>query len=141
MAVTDAKAYLKQVKLFDTHINNKLAELSRLKDMLLKITSTLKDDVVSGSRDQDKLGSGVARIVDLQKEIDKAVDEFVDKKQEIRAVVDKIEDADQLDVIYKRYFLYETFEQIACELHMTYRNVCYIHGKALDTIQQLLKGK
>lgn len=138
--MTDAKAYLKQVKLFDTHINNKLAELGRLKDMLLKITSTLKDDVVSGSRDQDKLGSGVARIIDLQKEIDKAVDEFVDKKQEIRAVVDKIEDADQLDVIYKKYFLYESFEQIACEMHMTYRNVCYIHGRALESIEEILKS-
>ena len=138
MTMTDAKAYLKKVKLYDTHIDNKLAELERLKAMVTKITQTWKEDVVSGSRSQDKIGDAVSRIVDLQKEINKDIDSFVDMKQEILDLVDKIEDADQLNVVYKRYILYETFEQIACEMHMTFRNVCYIHGKALETVAELL---
>lgn len=140
-AVTDAKAYLKRVKLYDTHIDNKLQELEHLKAMVTKITQTWKDDVVSGgSRSQDKIGDAVSRIVDLQKEINKDIDSFVDMKQEILDLVDKIEDADQLSVIYKRYILYETFEQIACEMHMTFRNVCYIHGKALETVGKMLEN-
>lgn len=138
--MTDAKAYLKKVKLYDTHINNKLKELDRLKDMITKITSTLKDDVVGGSRPQDKIGDAVSRIVDLQCEINMEIDHYVDLKQEVRTLVAEIGDSDQLDVIYKRYFLYETFEQIACEMHMTFRNVCYIHGKALETVEGLLNG-
>lgn len=136
--MTDAKAYLKRVKLYDTHIDNKISELERLKAMVTKITQTWKDDVVSGSRSQDKIGDAVSRIIDLEKEINQDIDNYVDMKQGILNLVDKIEDADQLNVIYKRYILYETFEQIACEMHMTFRNVCYIHGKALDTIGKLM---
>lgn len=38
--MTDAKAYLKRVKLYDTHINNKMEELDRLNAMVRKITQT-----------------------------------------------------------------------------------------------------
>lgn len=40
--MTDAKAYLKRVKLYDTHINNKMEELDRLNAMVRKITQTLR---------------------------------------------------------------------------------------------------
>lgn len=133
-----AKAFLKQVELIDTHINNKLEELSRLKDMVYKITSTLKADVVSGSGNQDKLGDGVARIIDLEAEINRTVDDFVDKKKMVSAIIDQIQDPDQLQVIHKRYIEHLTWEEIACQMHMTYRNVCYIHGRALQTVEALL---
>ena len=40
--MTDVKAYLKRVKLYDTHINNKMEELDRLNAMVRKITQTLR---------------------------------------------------------------------------------------------------
>lgn len=136
--MTDAKSYLSQVKLLDIHINNKLEELQRLKDLSFKITSSLKPDVVGGSRNLDKIGDAVAKIVDMEIEINNAIDSYVDKKREITNTIEKITDADQLAVLYKRYIQYQTFEKIAYEMHMTYRNVCYIHGKALQTVEQLL---
>lgn len=136
-----AKEYLEQVKLFDAHINNKLDELERLKSLVTKVTSTWKGDVVSGGGNQDKLGDAVARIVDLQHEVNKAIDAYIDKQKEIGAVLDKIKDPDQLRVLYKRYFDGLTWEQIACDMHMTYRNVCYIHGRALQTVGKLLGDK
>lgn len=136
-----AKEFLSQVELCDIHISNMLDELQQLKDMVLKITGTWKDDVISGgSGNQDKLGSAVSKIVDMEVEINSAVDNYVDKKKEVKAVLGKITDPDQVAVLYKRYFQYMTWEEIACEMHMTYRNVCYIHGKALQTVEGLLKG-
>lgn len=137
--MTDAKTYLKRIKLYDTHIDNKIAEVDRLEAMATKITQTLRDDAGGGSRSQDKIGDAVARIIDLKRELNRDIDCFVDMKREIKVIVDKVDDANQLSVIYKRYFLYETFEQIACEMNMTFRNVCYIHGKALEAVEILLK--
>lgn len=137
--MTDAKAYLKRIKLYDTHINNKTEEVERLEAMATKITQTLRDDAGGGFRSQDKIGDAVARIIDLKRELNRDIDGFVDMKREIKVIVDKVDDANQLSVIYKRYFLYETFEQIACEMNMTFRNVCYIHGKALEAVEILLK--
>lgn len=133
-----AKEYLEQVKLFDAHINNKLDELERLKGLVTKVTSTWKGDVVSGGGNQDKLGDAVARIVDLQREVNQAIDDYIDKQKEIGAILDQIKDPDQLRVLYKRYFDGLTWEQIACDMHMTYRNVCYIHGRALQAVGRLL---
>jgi DNA-directed RNA polymerase specialized sigma subunit len=139
--MADAKAYLQQVKLYDTHINNKLEELSRLRAMVTKITTTLKADVVGGGGNQDKVGDAVARIVDLQCEINEAVDDYVDRSREIAATIDQIADADQLAVLHKRYFEYKKWEEIACEMFMTYRNVCYIHGRALQSVSAILEGR
>ena len=134
-----AKEFLSQVELCDINISNMLDELQQLKDMVLKITGTWKDDVISGgSGNQDKLGSAVSKIVDMEVEINNAVDNYVDKKKEVKAVLGKITDPDQVAVLYKRYFQYMTWEEIACEMHMTYRNVCYVHGRALQTVEVLL---
>ena len=136
-----AKEFLMQVELCDIHIRNKLDELQHLKDMVLKITSTWKDDITSGgSGNQDKMGDAVSKIIDLEREVNRAVDNYVDKKKEVNAVLGKIKNPDQVAVLYKRYFQYMTWEQIACEMNYTYRNVCYIHGKALQVVEGLLDG-
>lgn len=136
----DSKKYLQQIRLYDSHIDTKLEDLHHLKEMVTKITPTLKDDVVSCGCDQDKLGDAIAKIVDLEAEIDRDIDRYVAAKQEISATLDKLTDPDQLQVLHKRYVQYMTWEQIACEMNMSYRNVCYIHGKGLQTVNQILKG-
>lgn len=136
-----AKEYLEQVKLFDVRVQNYLEELERLNALVTKVTSTWKGDVVSGGGNQDKLGYVVAKIVDLKHEVNKAIDDYIDKQKEIGTILDKIADPDQLRVLYKRYFDGLTWEQIACDMHMSYRNVCYIHGRALQTVGKLLGEK
>lgn len=133
-----AKEYLQEVKLCDANISNNLEELSRLKDMVYHITSTLRGDVVSGGGSQDKLGNAVAKIVDLETEINDAIDAYVNKKREVSKTIEKVKDPDQVQVLHKRYFEYLTWEQIACELHMSYRNVCYVHGRALQAVAELI---
>lgn len=145
-----AKEFMKQARLYDTHINNKLEELQHFKDMVTKITTSLKPDAgIKSSGSQDKLGDTVAKIVDLQTEVNQAIDVYVDKKREINSLLEKIKDPDQLEVLYKRYIgiwdpiqrkqYYPSWEEISVSMHMTYRNVCYIHGKALQTVAELMK--
>ena len=140
MGEIDVKAYLRTIRLYDTRINMKIDELEALKASLLRITPTLKDDVVSSGGSQDKLGDAVAKMVDLRDEINADIDSFVGAKRAVGATIDKVSDPDQLQVLHKRYVLYESFEQIAIEMHMTYRNVYYIHGKAPHAVSEILKG-
>lgn len=137
--MTDAKRYLQQIKLYDSHINTKIEEVHHLKAMATKITPTLKQDVVSGGGSQDKLSEAVAKIVDLEAEIDREIDRYVDAMRNISATIDTLSDPDQLQVLHKRYVQFKTWEQIACDMNMTYRNVCYIHGKALLAVNEIMK--
>lgn len=135
----DAKAYLRQVERCDKGINNKLQELARVKELATKVTTTLKPDAAFGSGNQDKLGNAIAKIVDLQDEINRDIDEYVDLKNEVSRVLGQVKDATQLDVLYKRYILYEAWEPISEEMGFTLRNVCYIHGRALQAVAEILR--
>lgn len=140
----DAKAYLRRIELLDAHITNKLNDLATLRTMVTKITATITPVAVAGSGNQDKLGDAVAKIIDLQDEINRKIDKFINAKKEVSAVLEKLQEPDHVKVLHKRYIEYKPFEQIACEMCCTYRNVCYIHGKALQEVGALLedgKGK
>lgn len=139
--ISAVKAYLQKIRLYDTHINNKVAEMSRLKDMVLNITPTLKDDVVSGSGSKDKLGDTVAKIVDLQDEINRAIYEFVDRKNEVCAIIDSLQNPDHVALLHKRYVEYLTWEQIACDMHISYRHATRMHGRALQAIERVMIEK
>lgn len=140
MKVCDAKAYLKKIELLDAHINNKLNDLHTLRSLVTKITATISPVPASGSGVQDKLGDAIAKIIDLQDEINRKIDNYVDLKREISAMLERLNEADYVKVLHKRYFEYKAWEQIACEMNFSYRNVCYIHGKALQAVEDLLKG-
>jgi hypothetical protein len=56
-------------------------------------------------------------------------------------VIDAVEHPDQKNVLVKRYINYEKWEAIALEMGYTYRNVCYIHGRALQAVERLLENR
>ena len=134
----DPKAYLRQIERCDKAINNKLQELARAKELATKVTTTLKPDAAFGGGNQDKLGDAIAKIIDLQNEINKDIDEYVDLKKEVTGVIDQVKDATQMAVLYKRYILHEKLEPISEELGFTLRNICYIHGRALRAVAEIL---
>lgn len=130
--------YLLQVELYDTHINSKLEELARLKALATKITSTLKQEAVSGGGAGDRLGDTVVKIADMQNEINNAIDAYVEKKKEVTRIIEQVKNPDQLSVLVKCYILHETLEQVACDMGYSYRNVCYIHGRALQAVAEIM---
>lgn len=133
-----AKEFLQQVRRCDIHINSLLEEKAQMEALAAKVTSSWGGEHVSGSGNQDKLGDTIAKIIDLERKIDSAVDKFVDKKAEVRAVIEKVKNPDHLELLLKVYIHYETLEKVACEMGYTYRNACYIHGRALQTVEAIL---
>lgn len=137
---SEVQELLLQVKLCDMHINEMLEEVAHLRELTTKITTTLKPDATFGSGNQDKLGDAIAKIVDLENEINRAVDEYVDKRRYASSLVEKVQEPDQLAVLYKRYFQYEPWEKIACDMGFTYRHTIRIHGLALQTLSEIMKN-
>lgn len=138
--MTDTKRYLQQIRLYDSRINTNLEELNRLKAMVTKITPTLKQDVVSGGGSQDKLSDAVAKIVDLEAEIDKEIDFFIDARKAVTRTIDKVDDARLHTVLNMRYVQFKTWEQIACDMGCSYQWVCKLHGIALQAVEKIIKN-
>ena len=139
--MTDVKKYLQQIRLYDSRINTKLEELHHLKGMVLRITPTLRDDAVSGGHgSQDKLSDAVAKIVDLEAEIDREVDSLVDARNSVVGTIDQVDDEKQHEVLSKRYVQNKTWEQIACDMGISYQWTCSLHGRALQAVEQIIKN-
>lgn len=125
------KQYLNQIDRINRIINNKLAEIYQLKTMVCSISVSANEDKVQSSSDKDKLGSAVAKIVDLENEINKAIDDYVDKKERIVSQIEAIKDIMEYQVLFSRYIEYKTFEQIAEDNDYSVRQILRIHGNAL----------
>lgn len=125
------KQYLNQIDRINRMVNNKLAEIYQLKTMVCSISVSANEDKVQSSSDKDKLGSAVAKIVDLENEINKAIDVYVDKKERIVSQIDSIKDIMEYQVLFSRYIEYKTFEQIAEDNDYSVRQILRIHGNAL----------
>lgn len=126
------KQYLQRIEKLDRLIQNKLEEASRLRDMITNI-STYKNGVkaqIAGG--QDKIGSAIARIVDLEREIDKLVDKYVDERDIIAGQIEQLEDPDMYHVLAARYINHKTFKEIAIEMDRHEDSIYKIHGKALQ---------
>ena len=99
----DTKQYLQQIERLDKMIQNKLSEIYQLKTMACSVTVSNDGERVQTSSDKDRLGSTVAKIVDLEKETDRLVDRFVDLKKEIMSIISMIKSERHREILFKKY--------------------------------------
>ena len=125
------KQYLNQIHRIDQIINNKLSEIYQLKNLACSITVSSDSDRVQTSSDQDPLGNAVAKIVDLENEVNDCIDHFSEKRRKIIMQIDSIENQMQYQVLFSRYIERKTFEKIADDNGYSVRQILRIHGEAL----------
>ena len=135
-----AKTYLKQIRSLDIKIADGMEELEQLKAMATKVTAALGSEVVSSSKNPDKMTDVVQKIINLQMDINRDVDKYVDIKREAVELLSKVENPVHYKILHSRYVLYKTWEQIADEIGYTYQWVCELHGVALLKFEEILKN-
>lgn len=125
------KSYLQQIERLEKMIQNKLSEIYRLKTMACSVSVSNNNERVQTSPDKDRLGSTVAKIVDLEHETDALVDSFIYKRNHIISQIDSMEDSNMYRVLSARYVSNKNFDDIATEMFYSRMQVNRIHGKAL----------
>lgn len=132
----DTKQYLNQISRIDRLINNKLSEISQLKDLTYGIKAVTNDERVQTTPNFDKIGTAYCKIEEMEEKIDKLIDEYVDKKNLIICQIDSIENELYYDILFSRYIEKKTFEKIATDLNYSFRNTTRLHGKALKEFEK-----
>ena len=136
-----AKAYLQRLAQCDARINAMQDKIDDLYGQAMRITPTLKQDVVSGGGGQDKIGDAVAKIVDLRNEINRQIDYYVDLQEEANALLNRLTDNVHYTILYRRYMLGDSFAVIAAEIDKGERQTYSLHGDALVAFADLLTDK
>lgn len=134
----DVKEYLREVERCDALINAKIEERQRLHALTTQITSTIKAVPVFGTGNQDKMGNIIAKIIDVENEIDEAIDDYVDRLREISRALNKLEVADQITVMHKRYFERKKTREIITEMNVSRSTVCSLHREAVQALSKLM---
>lgn len=129
------KDYLNQISRLNRMINNKLTEITQLRELSCSISAIRNEEKVKSSSDPDKIGSTYAKIDEMERNLDKTIDEYTDKKNVIIGQIDGIEDEDYYNILFSRYIEKKTFEVIATEMNFSYRNVTRLHGRALKAFE------
>ena len=138
--MSEAKEYLLGIALLDAKIDARVSEIEDLKDRLLNITPTLSPDKGGGAGGaHDKMAGTMARIVDLQQQINADIDGFVDKKNVALKMLDGMKNPVHMTILHRRYFLHQSFERIASDMNYSWRWVCKLHGRALQEYEKVMQ--
>lgn len=110
-----AKEYLLQVKKLDMMISNKLAEVEHWKSIATSTTISGDGERVQSSGSQQKMADAVARYMDIEREINAAIDKLVERRQEIIKTIEQLPPI-EYDMLHKVYVQFRTLEDVGCRL-------------------------
>nr|DAE65826.1 MAG TPA: Protein of unknown function (DUF1492) [Bacteriophage sp.] len=130
------KDYLSQVSRLNKMINNKLSEISQLRELSVSISAIGNDEKVQTSPNFDKIGTAIAKIDELENNLDKMIDEYLVKRERIIAQIDTMEEESVYQILFSRYIEKKTFEKIATEMEYSWRQIVRLHGKALQQFEK-----
>ena len=131
-----ARTWLLRARRLDEEINGLLetrdAEFARV----TSITQKLSGSVVQTSKDPHKYD----RLVELELEIDNAVDELIRVKAEVLSGIMRLEDSRHRKILRLRYVDGKTFEEIAVMIKYSYKQTRRLHAAALGKMEEVLNG-
>ncbi|MHB1453941.1 MAG: DUF1492 domain-containing protein [Saccharofermentanales bacterium] len=129
-----AKEYLGQAYRLDQRINSKLEQIASLNDLATKCTSTLTGMPRNPNRGSSTMADAVAKIVDLQAEINRDIDRLIDLKREMVRLIKAVDNTEYQTLLELRYLCFKTWEQIAVDMGYNVRHVYRIHDEAVEKI-------
>lgn len=130
------KDYLNQVSRLNMLINNKITEIAQFRELSCSISAIRNEERVNSSPNQDQIGTSIAKIDEMERNLDKMIDEYIDKKTRIISQIQSIENNDFYEVLFARYIEKLTFEKIANKTGWCWRQVHRIHSKALHDFEE-----
>lgn len=130
-----AREYLSQAYHIDQRINSKIEQVASLRDLSFKATATLTD-MPGGSRNVHSKESIVAKMMDLENEINADIDNLVDIKRDVVSMINSVDNKDCQLLLEMRYLCFMPWERIAIEMQRSLRSIYRLHDKALEKISQ-----
>jgi hypothetical protein len=134
---TTAKQYLNRVRRIDKEIGALLRLVQQTRESLESITQNYQSDGAQSSKNPHKYD----RLIELESMVDEKIDEQIALKTEILDTIMQVEDRRQRLVLMEYYIEMKTFEQVAVDIHYSWRQTVKIHGYALLAVEEILSKK
>ena len=130
------KDYLNQISRLNRMINNKLSEISQLRELACSVSAIRNEEKVQTSQKADSIGTAISKIDEMERDIERTIDKYTKKKNLIISQIEGMDDELHYNVLFSRYIEKKTFEVIATEMSYSFRNIIRIHGRALKEFER-----
>lgn len=131
----EAKAYLEQARNINIQIDSKLEQVSALRQLAIKASSTITPVPPSGTPDPHRLEKTITRMMDMEHEVDEDIDHLVELKADIMKVISRVPDDRERVVLELRYLAFKDWASIADTIGLHIRQVYRLHDEALKYIE------
>lgn len=135
-----AKEFLNQAYLLDQRIRSKTEQIESLNQLSTSCTAVLTGMPHNPSKSASPMADAVTKIIDLENEIARDMDELVEIKREIVEVIKAVDDVILRTLLEKRYLCGETWEEITIALNCNRRWTFRLHDRALEAVQHILNA-
>ncbi len=132
------KNFLKQVQRIDRRISSKTEQVKVLRSLAADAGTIIDKNFVKKSGDKQRMEAIIVKIVDLENEIKKDLQEFLDLKQRAVSLIKILENSDYQVILELRYLCSKTWEEISEITHFSPQHVYRLHYKALSTLENLV---
>lgn len=129
-----AKQYLNRVRRIDKEISALLRLVQKTRESLLTVTQNYDSDGAQSTQNPHKYD----RLIELESLVDTKIDEQISMKAEILDTIMKLDDRRQRLVLMEYYIEMKTFEEIAVDIHYSWKQTHRIHARALRAIDEIL---
>jgi DNA-directed RNA polymerase specialized sigma subunit len=133
----EAKQYLRKAYRLHELIESEKAELDALRELAQSVSSSSVSDMPrSPSRDNAApYENHVLKMVDLEAKINREIQEYLAIGDEIREVINRVEDNEERLLLRNRYIHYMEWDDICDKMHMSRRTIHRIHSSALRNVR------
>lgn len=130
----DTKQYLKQAYRINELIKSQREELETLKLLSTSVVTDTSQVKVQGSKQVDRLGNIVAKIVDMENQINEEIERCLDLKLNIHNRINNLPNVDERLVLRLRYLEFLEWDEITQRLSYSLRQIYRIHAAALANV-------
>lgn len=132
-----AKEYLQQIHMIDVKIGQRITQLDHMRHRV----STIGSFDYSRDRVQTSATSGnkqIEDLVDFERSITAMIKHEQKVKDKIITEIQQLKDPLHVEILFRRYVEWTSFERIACAMGYSYNYICNLHGEALKEFEEII---
>ena len=131
-----AKEYLMQDRSLDFKIKQRRQQAKELKQAAQSVSSPSMGERVQASQTGGALEKAVEKYVGLLETAELEAASFQEARNEIIRRIEKSDDFRFIQVLTYRYINHMKFEEIACKMNYSFRQVRRLHKRALENFEK-----
>ena len=136
-----AKEFLNQPYEINKQIGKKLQQLESLREMATSTTGSISDMPHSSSPDLQRIEGVLARIVDLENEVERDNEVLQDARLAVANEIANLDDGAHIRVMTKRYIELKDWKRVGQELGIGERWALKQHRAALQRFESMYTQK